>query len=79
MKIIQFEDGTYGVKKGMLWWTKYYSGNGWFSDSSMVKSYCKFTTLGNAIEAYTKAKKDSLKHTQVDQSIIDKLISLKGD
>lgn len=79
MKIVQFEDGTYGVKKGKLWWVSYYSGNSWFSDNSMVKSYCKFTKLEDAIAAYIKARKDSLNHKQVDQSIIDKLISLKGD
>lgn len=53
MKIVKFNDGTYGIKKG--WWifTSFNSencSNFWYSDACDIKRYCRFYNLDAAKE-----------------------------
>ena len=59
IRIVQFKDGYYGVKKGFWRYSSYLAtdSNCFYSTEAFISRYCKFNTLDEcekALERYLK-------------------------
>lgn len=67
MKIVQFDDETYGIKKGFWIFVKFRSKNFhdvWWKDSDDVHRYCKFKTIEEARRSLISVK--DIKYTEIE-------------
>ena len=74
MKIVQFNNGRYGIRRGWWWSRKYYTvdSNGyfdswWSNKYTMFKHYCQVDTKQEAMYLYDKMKRnkrDSISETR---------------
>lgn len=58
MKIVKFDDGTYGVRKGCWLFGYSFAGssNFWYSNPDAIYIFCRFRTIEDARKVYNMLK-----------------------